>query len=59
MTCRVHRKEGYAESGGNSIETWRNLSPGFPYFPAGLYVVSVADPVSVAEKKFQKGIGCE
>jgi len=26
---------------------------------AGVYVVSVADAVSVAEKTFQKGIGCE
>jgi hypothetical protein len=26
---------------------------------AGVYVVSVADAISVAEKTFQKGIGCE
>jgi len=26
---------------------------------AGVYVVSIADAVSVAEKTFQKGIGCE
>lgn len=26
---------------------------------AGIYVVSVGDAISVAEKTFQKGIGCE
>ena len=40
-------QEGYRE--------WREA---YEQKNAGIYVVSVADAVSVAEKTFQKGIGC-
>jgi hypothetical protein len=41
-------EEGYRE--------WREA---YTQKRAGVYVVSVADAIRVAEKTFQKGIGCE
>ena len=40
----------------DGYQDWRDA---YTQKHAGVYVVSVADAVSVAEKTFQKGIGCE
>jgi len=40
----------------DGYQDWKDA---FAQKRAGVYVVSVADAVSVAEKTFQKGIGCE
>jgi hypothetical protein len=40
----------------DGYEDWKDA---YTHRHAGVYVVSIADAVSVAEKTFQKGIGCE
>jgi hypothetical protein len=41
---------------GDGYQEWREA---YAQKHAGVYVVTIADAVSVAEKTFQKGIGCE
>jgi hypothetical protein len=40
----------------DGYQDWRDA---YAQKHAGVYIVSVADAISVAEKTFQKGIGCE
>lgn len=40
----------------DGYQDWKNA---YAKKRAGVYVVSVADAIAVAEKTFQKGVGCE
>jgi hypothetical protein len=59
LEASVRKKLASGQPMPSYEDGYQEWSDAYSQKRAGVYAVSVADAVSVAEKTFQKGIGCE